>query len=307
MDPEQNFGIMAYDSDRTTTKNASKYWKSKGTPGAGTQGITGIKVNYDEGFTYLEIALNGLLAGELEPGSGSDLELDVGIDTIGRKNGTVNLPVEGLPDLPGGVEFLLRINAKDGALLLARPDYNRGDTRFMAAPAADPQFVHIQLLVNRVQVNSIDGTLFPGQYTDDSVLRHGVFDPASKAYYSLGNWYVSSDGTRVFVRLPWLLLNVSDPSSLRVIHDDRTDLPQGPAAVRTQLGENALHTEKTNGFSFYAVTTRGGKLLDFQPRQGNSWAKAKKYIWPGWDTPTYHERLKQSYPEIKALFGATGD
>jgi hypothetical protein len=136
------------------------------------------------------------------------------------------------------------------------------------------------------------------------VLHYGVFDTKSKEYDSLGHWYVSGDGGRLFIRLPWLLLNVSDPSSLTVIHDERTDLPAGPAAVRSELGENALHTEKTAGFSFYAVTTRAGKLSDFQPRQGGSWVRSDKFIWQGWDAPTYRERLKLSYPEIKKLFSS---
>lgn len=304
MDPEQNFGLMAYDPDRATEINANVYWEPKGETSGNESGIKGIKVNYDEAFTYLEVDFDGPLGNELKTGADSDFELNVGIDTIGKKNGTVRLPVDELPDLPGGVEFLLKINAKDGALLLARSDYNRGDTRFMAAPATDPEFVHIRLMVNRQQVNSIDGTLFPGQYTDDSILRYGVFVPTSKDYYSLAHWYLSSNGTKLFVRLPWLLLNVSDPSSLTVIHDDRTNLPAGPAAVRSELGENALHTEKTAGFSFYAVTTHGGKLSDFQPRRGSYWASAKKFIWQGWDGPTFRERIKQSYPEVKRLYGA---
>ena len=68
------------------------------------------------------------------------------------------------------------------------------------------------------------------------------------------------------------------------------------------MGENALHTEKTAGFSFYAVTMRGSQVSDFQPRAGEGWAVAKKFTWPGWDTPLYRERLKKSYPEVKALF-----
>jgi len=302
MDPEQNFGLMAYDPVRATAKNATTYWESKQAPGAAEAVVKSMKVNYDEGFTYLEVDFDGPVGKDLLPGASSDLQLLVGIDTIGEKNGTVKLPVAGLPDLPGGVEFLLSINARDGGLLLARPDYDRGTTKFMAAPATDPEFVHIQLLVNRVQVNTLDGTIFPGQYTDDSLLHFGNFVPTSKDYYSLAHWYVSGDGGKLYIRLPWLLLNVSDPSSLTVIHDDRTNLPEGPAAVRSELGEDALHTEKTAGFSFYAVTVRGGKVADFQPRAGNGWAIAKKFVWPGWDAPTYRERIKKSYPEIKALF-----
>ncbi|MBU1669489.1 MAG: glycosyltransferase [Actinobacteria bacterium] len=302
MDPEQCFGVLAYDPGSTAEKDSVPYWKSKDAPGGGAAVIEGIGVSHDDGFLYLELDLGGSYGKELVPGADSDLQLDVGIDTIGDDSGTVRLPMEGLPDLPGGVEFLLTVNAKDGALLLARPDYNRGDTRFMAAHATDPDFVHVRLMTNREQVDSVDGTVFPSEYVDDSLLRYGVFLPSSREYYSLAHWYVSDDGKKVFIRLPWLLLNVSDPSSLTVIHDDRTDLPAGPAAVRTELGENALHTQKTEGFAFYAVITRGGKPSDFQPRRGTSWARTRRFTWQGWDAPTYRERLKKSYPEIQELF-----
>jgi cellulose synthase/poly-beta-1,6-N-acetylglucosamine synthase-like glycosyltransferase len=306
MDPEQNYGLLAYEADRARGEDSATYWESASPPGAEAADIEAIRVNYDEAFAYLEIEFNRSLGGELEPGVDSDLEVQVGIGTLGDDSGTVKLPAEGLPELPGGVEFLLRINPQEGGLLLARPDYNRGINRFMALPADDPGFVRIELLVNREQVNAVDGAIFPAEYTDDSVLRYGVYDPDSPDYYSLANWYVSDDGGTLFVRLPWLLLNVSDPSSLTVIHDDRTDLPEGPAAG-TDLGPDALNTRKTPGFSFFAVTSRGGRVSDFQPRRGGSWARADKFVWQGWDLPTYRERRKKSYPVVEELYGGYAD
>jgi len=301
MDPEQNYGLAAYDP--YTPDKPETYWQQNDRQ-VGDE-IKGIKVNHDDAFTYLELDFFKPVASELLHGAQSDLELDIGIDTIGRGNGTVRLPVDGLPQLPGGVEFLLRINAKDGGLLLAVPDYNLATTKFAAAHSTSTEFDHIRFVVNQERLNTLNGAIIPEQYTDDSVLHYGVYETTSKDYDSLGNWYASPDGRKLYVRLPWQLLNVSDPSSLTVLHDDRTDLPVGPMAVKNQMGTDELRTEQTAGFSFYAAVTRGGKLSDFGPNSGDDWAGVDKYLWQGWDVPTYKARQKLSCPVIESLYGGS--
>ncbi len=306
MDPEQNYGVLAYDPDHEPFSGSQlAYYRGGKASASGSSGlIDGISVDHDEAFLYLKLDLAGKACNELKPGGTGDLELLVGIDTFGKDNGTRKLPVDGLPILPTGVEFLLRVSSMDGGLLLARPDYDRGDTRFMADPSEDPTFVPIELPVNRAQVSTADGKLFPVENTNDSKLTFGDFRPGSKGYDSLANWYVSDDGKSLQVRLPWLLLNVSDPSSRTVLHDDRTDLPVGPAAVRAFLGTDALGTEKTEGFFFYTATTRGAKLVDFKPGgSGGFRSDTRRFTWPVWDQPTYRERLKQSYSEVTGLYG----
>lgn len=305
MDPEQNFGILAYDAERTAFEDGGTTLLDTGHSRTGRpreSAITRIRADYDASFTYLEIKLAGPFGNRLKPGAEGDYDLAVGLDTFGADNGTTGMPYTGLPPLPTGVEFLLRLNAREGGLLLARPDYDRGKTKFIAAPATDSEFVRILLPVNRLQFSTEDGTIFPVEYTDDSALSYGDFDPRSPEFYSLANWHVSDDGTTVTVRLPWLLLNVSDPSSRTVLYDTRTDLPEGPAAVRTQLGTDAIGTTRTAGFGFYAVTGSGGAVEDFQPRRGDRWQSAKQFKWPVWEgAPPYVERLKQSYRAITEM------
>ena len=307
MDPEQNFGVMAYDPDHDPFSGGeAQYYlaneEDKAETGSGSE-IKRISVDSDAAFAYLQVEFSGEQGNELKPGSDGDMELLVGIDTFGDDNGTRSLPAEGLPELPTGVEFLLKINSKDGGLLLARPDYNRGENKFIAAPSVDPEFVEIRLLVNREQINTETGELFPIEYTNDSILQYGDFDPESDQYYSLANWFVEDDGKKLTVRLPWLLLNVSDPSSNTVLHDERNDLPPGPSAIVREYPRDGLGTQKTQGFLFYTVLTGSKGLLDFQPEKGtNSWDEAKRYDWPGWDQPKYRSRLKKSYELITNFF-----
>ncbi|MBN2168200.1 MAG: glycosyltransferase family 2 protein [Actinobacteria bacterium] len=307
MDPEQNYGIMAYNSTNTPFGKKESYYRVpiEG-PGTDSENIGQILVDHDEAFLYLKIGLAGAMGNELKPGTNSGLHLEIGIDTLGDANGTHALPVIGLPPLPTGVEFMLSIDGQSGGLLLARPDYNRGTTKFMAAPSNDPAFVPIQFLVNREQYSSETGEIFPGEYTNDSILFYGNFEPGTPEYNSLSHWFIGDSGNYVYVRLPWLLLNVSDPSSLTILYDERTDLPEGPDAVRTYMEPNSLGTTKTEGFLFYAALTRNGGLIDFQPKSGDAFSSdTKRFKWKGWNEPTYRERLKDSYAEITDLFKET--
>lgn len=307
MDPEQNYGITAYDSPEPPFEGDESSYRVMESAGENSKDeIRRITVDHDEAYLYLKVELSGSLGVDLTKGANKDLELDIGIDTLSGNSGTKTLPVDGLPSLPTGVEFLLKINGLEGGRLLSRPDYNRGTSKFMAAPSDDPAFEPILLLVNREQVSSENGQVFPSEYTDDSVLFYGDFETGSEKYDSLSHWYIGDDGGTVYIRIPWLLLNVSDPSSRTAIHDDRTDLPAGPSAISDNLGFDGLHTEKTKGFLFYVSLTRAGDILDFQPRSGNEFdGSVKRFTWPGWDTPQYKERLKQSYQEISNVFKHT--
>ncbi len=304
VDPEQCFGIQAFDPVRQPFKEKmTSVWQAP-VDQKGSGVVTAVLSGANEEYLYLELDFADGGAGALRPNGGSQLELAVGIDTLGPDHGTVRLPVPGLPDLPTGAEFLLYADSSSGAHLLARPDYNRATSLFSAAPANDPSFEGVRFTINREQKSLADGTYFPSISTDQSVLHYGVFDPADRRYDSLSHWYVSDDGKKALFRLPWQLLNVSDPSSHMVLYDTRTDLPKGPGDLAEKRGPDAVVVRNTTGFRFYAATTRAGDLIGFGPRQGNGFkSDVAPYLWPGWENPSYTVRLKKSYPVIKELYG----
>jgi hypothetical protein len=299
-DPEQCFGLLTYLSARTVVAaNMKKIWQNP-VPATADGEINALYADADEAFLYLALDVKG--ASGLLPGSSTNMVLDVGISTLGKGHGTTRLPVDGLPLLPQGAELLLQISGQQ-TLLLNRPDYSRSTSRFWAAPATDPAFEHVTYVINREQV-STDGTYFPTITTDQSKLKYGVFDRKSPEFDSLGNWYIDPTTGRGFVRLPWGLINVTDPSSLQVIYDTSRQLPPGPTGMRN-LALSELGTMKTPGFLFFAAVSTQGKLVDFGPRAAGSSsfkANAHPYAWRGWETPSYTETLKQSYPYIKSLY-----
>ena len=107
-------------------------------------------------------------------------------------------------------------------------------------------------------------------------------------------WNVQGNILRV--RIPWNRLNVTDPSSLKVLDDSRSiDNP-----VTDQL-----KTIVTDGFVFDALVldSTSGKVIG--KLEANIDAP---YIWSGWeDTPPYCERLKKSYFIVRDLWGAQAE
>lgn len=131
MDPEQNYGLQACEPPFNPLKGEfDLVWQGDNIR---QNIVSALYAKADAAYLYLKVELAGL--------SGADLLLKekgyrffLAIDTFGRKNGSNRLPVPGLPSLPSGSEFLLKITGLDGASLLVRPDYNRATTKFISSP-----------------------------------------------------------------------------------------------------------------------------------------------------------------------------
>lgn len=70
------------------------------------------------------------------------------------------------------------------------------------------------------------------------------------------------EGSTLEIRLPWTLLQVADPSSLQVIHDDR-ETP-------------GTETQTTEGIAISVVL--GGEVL----------LTSERYLWEAWDVAPPH-------------------
>lgn len=299
-DPEQCFGLLSFESGGRPQDRLKRMW-SNPHPSKKRGNLRSVYAYSDIAFMYIGLEVNG--AADMGPGGRGRLGVHIGVSTLGKGHGTTRLPVKGLPELPVGVEFLMNLNSSDSSLL-CRPDYSRANSRFSAAPSTDTAFEPVVYLTNRRQVAD-DGTVYGEVFTNQSTLRYGDFNRGSPHFNSLGNWYVDKSRELLMVRIPWGLLNVSDPSSNRVILDHSTDLPPGPAGMRL-LPADTLGTVRTPGVEFYAATTVDGEFAGLAPAEprGSSFAKAKAYNWRGWEAPSYVEALKSGYWKMKAAYGA---
>ena len=95
------------------------------------------------------------------------------------------------------------------------------------------------------------------------------------------------------IRLPWGLLNVTDPSTRTVLHDS--------------IGAGAFGVTTTDGVVVGAVRyAREGhpRPIVATPTLSGSWQRSQfhPWLWPTWETPVYHARLKPLFEAMREVW-----
>src|SRR5438105_762781 len=108
---------------------------------------------------------------------------------------------------------------------------------------------------------------------------------ATSSASSLADWYVDRDAGLIEVRLAWGLLNVTDPSSRRVL--------------RRIAPLDRFETTVSAGFRFAvaAVARNDGAVRAWLPARTT-------YAWAPWEEPVWHERLKPAYAALRDVWGS---
>jgi hypothetical protein len=122
--------------------------------------------------------------------------------------------------------------------------------------------------------------LIPLEYFEVGRLIHGNSNPVSPDYSNLADFFVNPGNSTMEMRIPWMLLNAADPSSRMFFGD--------------------LYAEKE--FGTYPIKVEG---IYFEARRAGSNESSEPgyYTWKAWeDTPTFHERLKESYAYVQKKF-----
>jgi hypothetical protein len=291
MDAEQNYGLLAQRAgpllNRPRLGGDPKPWRRLAVLESNSS--LRLHVGSDEAYLYLALETR---TGALSPDS---TRYVIGLDTYRADLGEFRVP-----DVPGrlatGIEFYLDLpDTATGQLYVAsnynpylspRPGmgptaldafYNAGcsaDVRSDAA-AFDSMFV----TTNRFRVTRTKRPI-PASGVNRGRLRHG-----RQAASTLTDWFVDRSAGLVEIRLPWSLLNVTDPSShtvLKAVHEG-----------------GRVETDVTEGFRFnlYALARGDGRILKELPA-------TMTYRWPAWEHPRWHERLKPAYAALQQLWGS---
>jgi tetratricopeptide (TPR) repeat protein len=286
MDAEQHYGLLGLYAGGTTRPEPggdAARWRALDLVAESTG--TGLRAGADPSYLYLTLE---------SPLAMDSVSWTVGIDTHRPDRGQFALP-GGPDDLPTGVEFALVLRDTANAQLLVTPSYNPYlgprpgmqptdldafyDTRAtIDRRLTDGRFDSLFVATNRFRV-ARSGTAYPARGVNRGRLRYGR---ASES--TLADWFVDPRSGLVEVRLPWGLLNVTDPSSRTVLARVRDP---GPFRV-----------EVTDGFRFvvYALARDGSVRARAASR--------RPYSWPTWETPVWHERLKPAYYAMQALWGS---
>ncbi|MGO0060092.1 hypothetical protein ACTID9_08805 [Brevibacillus fluminis] len=121
-------------------------------------------------------------------------------------------------------------------------------------------------------------------------LVRGTSNPHDPAYNSLTAWQAKGD--TVEIRIPWMLLGFTDPSSLQV--------------MSYQDAGKTFRTETTKGIRLlpWIVERKGKSVVGLGPDTTVvPVSKLPRYTWQPWEQVHYVERKKQSYDIMQKAFG----
>jgi len=152
-----------------------------------------------------------------------------------------------------------------------------------------------------------DGRYFPPQRYDRSILRYGTLNPASPDYDSLAEWHANVQTNTIDLRIPWNLLNVTDPSSFKVFagleKDGTVITAETPGFVMAAFSYQPLE-----GARLRPIMEQGHPVADaLPPMAGTTHIQReglKQFRWSGWNAPRYHLRTKDSYAILRRAFQA---
>ncbi len=295
MDAEQNYGVIGMYAGRDR-QDQTLYTAGPATPAAPAS----LRVGSNESHVFLTIGFPGL-AGRAFPWD--SLGIMIAIDTWLPGRGQHRLP-DGLATSEAGFEFLVDLRSPTDAEIRILPEYNPygapPDTshddvgRFYRRPVTiqdrqDGVFDSLYVGTNRARYGR-DGTFYPARGVNRGRLRFGT-DSMS----TLSDWYYDGRQGILTVRIPWGVLNVSDPST-------RTQL------YETKAGES-FGTARAEGFHFGVLTYRQGTPRTLEAAlpvlSGGSWPlnSLKRWRWEGWDTPAWQSRPKPAYRAMRETWG----
>ena len=287
--PEQSYGLLAYrpsepirvDGDPSDWLGPA-YMTAANASGGGWGALREVRVTSDEGYVYLLLRT----AGGPEPPDWTRTSFKIAIDTYDPARGATRVP----EPIATGAEFLVDLHGQGASFVTVAAPYEPHKA-IESGPVASPEagdddvpFTHLLFETNRERFGR-DGTRYPAITVDRGALRFGSVATDTRTDVSVG----AASGT-IEIRLPWQLLNVTDPSARRVLH-------------QTTEHDAPLDTVATEGFRFYAFAEGPGGASRL-PAEG---IKAPLYTWPTWEEPRYRTRPKAGWGALRDAWKAIPD
>ncbi|MBI9037338.1 MAG: polysaccharide deacetylase family protein [Bacteroidales bacterium] len=272
--PEQNFGIYAYESRNKTIDGKIDDWNNIKIKKNKTQ----IKADADPAYFYLTTHIPNF--------DFDNNNIYIAIDTYDEEKGDHRLPFYE-KEIDKGIEFLMEFRSKDDAKILVDDQYsiftdiyNDYIPVYASKENDNAKFIDQVLLANRKR-ESLFGKNTDSVLHNRSKLHHGN---SSNSTTSNADWFWNDSSDVLELRLTWHLLNVSDPSG-RYVLDDKQGTPD-------------IEYTKTEGFNIYLfVSNKNDKIIN-----NLSITEPYFYSWETWDQPEYQARLKEVYFSLKDYF-----
>lgn len=273
---EQYFGLLTFDPGEEESVSYVdgdiSEWTDEDV--VSDDGEATLSLKYDEKFIYMMIKKDGL--------DTEDEKIYIPIDTT-PKSGSTYCEGEDI-SFEREADFLIVLDGEENSRVLVQERYNvlramfhhetNDEDAYTDPPDKDsPIFKRINLMLQTAT------PLITGDWTASSEtyetgkLRYGNANPESEDFDSLADFMYAEDA--VEIRIPWQLLNFSNPSEMK-IHDDYYE----------NYGVEYIDIEKLYigaGFAGKGESCEG--RISMEPFELEGWGKEV----------TYHERLKESY------------
>lgn len=280
---EQCFGLLAFDPGKESmaayVDGDVSEWKN--TQPTVTTGQGKLYIKSDERYLYIMLDAGNY-----------DFEKDtllIPINTIADQGSLKAAQYNA--EFDTAADFLIYINGKDNSHIYVDRYYDAFNYYFLESK----KLSDIKAEENAGVKNSgmfdimrlcygynltVKGTnqVVPDKAYETGKLRYGNGNPKAQEYKSLSDFYFKNG--KLEIRIPWQLLNVMDPSGKQQISDFR----------KTQVISPQAYQSFDFGFA-YRTGTESLKIT-----LGGS------YEYNGWNTPTWHERLKPAYYELQNYF-----
>jgi hypothetical protein len=305
--PEQQFGLLAFEpADGLSLDGSTEDWTDAETvtPTARTTApshrtLTELRITHDLEGLNLRLEFESLPT----PVAWDETSAIVGVGLTGR---STSLPFG--TGATTAADFVVHLAGPDDSRLLVDARYDAFAREFGAEaglPLAAYRdgtagFVPVREPINRGYTVPATGEMVPFEAVETGRLRYGNGNPDAESYDSLTDVHVDSEGDTIEVRLPWVLLNVADPSSKERIATDWTD---GLGTVGFDGVTVSAATFRPAADGSAAETGGVTNLSHTVPGIDGTTVETTDYRWEGWNRPAYDERLKESYELLRSQLG----
>ena len=301
---EQGFGLLSFDPGTITTPvqidGDSSEWENRNVVASKDQ--LSLSIRSDEKFVYFLIRDTIIDMSKNTYVIGIDSLPNQGNTSFTEKNLSFINPVESCIMMDGYDTSAVYIDAYYDAFYRY---YSLENTHVVDRnPSFEVKnsglFHPVRLLLRYQMTLPLTGELWPTDYYETGALKHGNSNPKSPDFDSLADFNINSKQNVIEVRVPWALLNVADPSSRKVIGDLYAN--DTFAINATEINGLQVELQKVE------VTSEAQRSnTDHNNTEHNNVVSISgSYSWQKWDRPTYHERLKVSYPIVQEAFRTVG-
>jgi hypothetical protein len=306
-DAEQNYGLLAMypgypgklvtlACDRNEWQSAAVLYKKDNGPIAllrdgrdDARTLRRLMVQHDEGFLYLRLETEGAI----DFGAAHYL---IGIDNADPSVGEFRLPFDlGLAS-PVGLKFLIHLAGRENSRILVCSSYDKylnGERRTIR-PVFSDQGVWVAMMnrTNYRRISKDGSTFFPSRVSFMSRLRFGTLRNGADGYSSLADFYQS--GNVIELRLPWSLLQFSDPSSKQVVWHDKGVKSKTTDGIRLVAASYA----PAKGTLSALATGSAHNATDLLPVRFFR-DNLVTYEWDPWEVPTFHVYRKEGFDQYR--------